>query len=80
MMIPFGRKVGDRVMIIGDHPWVTHAGTLVAFEKYGLGWYGWRVKLDENCGECYASDDEVSGPPRVDSMRHSKTVRKVSRF
>jgi hypothetical protein len=54
--------VGDRVMVIGDHPWATHAGTLIAYERYGLGWRGWRVKLDGNCGECYASESEMLRP------------------
>jgi len=61
-------RPGDRVMIIGDHPWVTHAGELVAFEAYGLRWTGWRVKLDGNCGECYARPDELL-KPRVDTIR-----------
>ena len=33
----------------------------IAFEKYGLGWMGWRVKLDGNCGECYASSMHLKG-------------------
>ena len=61
-------KSGDRAMVIGNHPWAGHAGTLIVFEKYELGWTGWRVKLDENCGECYASEDQL-GVPRVDSIR-----------
>jgi hypothetical protein len=52
-------KAGDRVVVVGKHPWATHAGTLVAWEKYGLGWLGWRVALDGNCGECYAATHEL---------------------
>jgi len=71
-------KAGDRAMVIGGHPWAGHAGTLIAYEKYGLGWYGWRVKLDENCGECYAREDELS-VPRVDSIKITYRKRKVKR-
>lgn len=53
-------KPGDRVFIVGPkHPWLGRAGELIAFETYGLGWQGWRVKLDENCGECYARPEEL---------------------
>lgn len=70
-------KSGDRVIIIGDHPWAGNAGTLIAFEKYGLGWNGWRVALDANCGECYAGEHELLAP-RVDSMRITYRKRKVT--
>lgn len=67
---------GDRVMITGRHPWAGHAGTLIACEKYGLGWLGWRIVLDGNCGECYAKEEEMIAP-RVDSIRYTmKTSRK----
>ena len=71
-------KSGDRAMVIGSHPWAGNAGTLVAFEKYGLGWTGWRVQLDGNCGECYANEDQLS-TPRVDSIRitYRKTKKKA---
>jgi hypothetical protein len=50
---------GDRVFITDQsHPWVGRAGELVIYEAYGLGWTGWRIKLDENCGETYASPDQ----------------------
>lgn len=55
-------KSGARVFVIGDHPWSGHAGTLIAFEPYGpavFGWSGWRVKLDCNCGECYARPSDL---------------------
>jgi len=45
---------GDRVKVVGAHPWQGERGTLVSFEEYGLGWKGWRVALDEGV-ECYAS-------------------------
>ena len=62
-------------MVIGDHPWAGNAGTLVAYEKYGLGWYGWRVNLDGNCGECYVDEDQLR-TSRVDSIRVTYTKRK----
>lgn len=44
---------GDRVIIVGPHPWAGERGVLIAFEKYGLGWKGWRVELGGGA-ECYA--------------------------
>ena len=56
-----GLVEGARVFIKdSNHPWGSHAGELVAFEKYGLGWTGWRIKLDGNCGECYANSDQLA--------------------
>lgn len=52
-------KEGDRVFVLQDHPWAGRAGVLIAYEMYGLGWHGWRVKLDGNCGECYANIDQL---------------------
>jgi hypothetical protein len=54
---------GSRVVIVShggsSHPWATHSGTLLAYEKYGvLGWWGWKVKLD-NGFETYASMNEI---------------------
>ena len=51
-------KSGDRVTIGRGHPWETHAGTLVAFEKYGFGAEGWRVRLDIG-HECYANEHQI---------------------
>lgn len=66
-----------------DHPWKTQAGELIAFEEYGPGpppllWTGWRIKLDGNCGECYANAHELMGPGRVDkvTMRGDRRKRK----
>jgi hypothetical protein len=74
-------KPGDRVFITGPkHPYLSHAGELIAFEKYGLGWTGWRVKLDGNHGETYADPDELMGPGRVDSIRMTGRRRAVSHF
>ncbi|MCL5743768.1 MAG: hypothetical protein M1541_07550 [Acidobacteria bacterium] len=64
-------KGGNRVFILPPHPWAGHAGELIAYETYGMGWQGWRIKLDGNCGECYASESELMGPARVDSIRMS---------
>jgi hypothetical protein len=55
-------KAGTRVLVIGKHPYATHAGQLVAFEAYGpavFNWKGWRVRLDGNWGECYCSPENV---------------------
>ena len=66
---PLVLSPGDRVFITRQtHPWFQHAGELIVFEKYGLGWTGWRMKLDGNCGETYVTPEEVMGPGRVDSM------------
>ena len=74
-------KPGDRVFIHGQgHPNQTHAGELIAFETYGLGWTGWRIKLDGNHGETYANEDELMGPGRVDSIKmtgYRRVVRKL---
>lgn len=70
-------KPGDRVFITNQkHPWIGHGGELVAYEKYGLGWMGWRVRLDGNCGECYAKPDDFMGPGRVDSIRMTTRRRR----
>lgn len=72
-------KAGDRVFITDQkHPWVGRCGELLAYEKYGLGWMGWRVKLDGNCGEAYVNTDQVMGPRRVDSIRMTTKKRKRS--
>ncbi len=53
-------KAGKRVLILSGHPWSEHVGTLVAYEKYGLGWMAWRVRLDDPFGqECYAQATQV---------------------
>lgn len=51
---------GDRVKIAAGHPWGGHSGQLIAYETYGLGWKGWRVRLDEPDGhECYANPNAL---------------------
>ena len=63
-------KIGDRVWINDPkHPWVDHGATVTSEEEtYGLGWKGYRVKVDETCGqECYVRQDQVL-IPRVDKM------------
>lgn len=52
-------KPGDRVFILAGHPWEGHAGNLIAYEPYGLGWVGWRVALDGWNGQCYASPEQL---------------------
>jgi hypothetical protein len=67
-------KIGDRVFITDkSHPWVSHAGEVVSGEEvYGLGWRGYRVKIDGTCGqECYVQDGQVMGPARVDKITYT---------
>jgi len=56
-------KAGDRVCIVGAHPWTGEAGEIIAFEEYGLGWRRWRVRLDVG-GECYAPPHQIRLWPR----------------
>ena len=49
-------QIGDRVQIIGKHPWTGTEGTLGVYGSYGLSILklkGWLVKLD-NGQNCYA--------------------------
>jgi hypothetical protein len=51
---------GDDVFIVGDNPWAPNVGTLIVYEKYGLGWWGWRVQLQNMAGqECYANENDL---------------------
>ncbi len=73
-------KIGDRVFITDrKHPWHGKAGEVVSGEEtYGLGWKGYRVKIDDTCGqESYVRPDQVMGPARVDSIRY--TMRRPKR-
>lgn len=57
-------KPDDRVYITDPkHPWYEHAGEVVSGEEtYGLGWKGYRVRIDGTCGqECYVRPDQVFG-------------------
>ena len=47
---------GDRVLIVGKHPWAEHTGTLVEYGPYGLGWHGWLVLLDDGYHYTYVSN------------------------
>lgn len=49
---------GDRVFILQPHPWGGCAGELIAYEKYGLGWMGWRVRMDNDM-QCYANPGDL---------------------
>lgn len=71
-------KPGDRVFIVGSHPWVTHAGVLIAWERYGLGWFGWRVKLDGNCGECFAGPEHLLKPVVATPRRRGRNHPKIA--
>ena len=53
-------KIGDRVFITAlKHPWRGCSGKVVAtHEKYGLGWEGYRVELD-NGMQTYVKNEEV---------------------
>lgn len=54
-------KPGEKVLICGGHPWRGHTATLQAFERYGMGWIGWRMALTDLTPkhECYASVDQL---------------------
>ena len=72
-------KIGDRVFITDQkHPWIGHAGEVVSGEEiYGLGWRGFRVKIDGTCGqECFVRQDQVMGPGRVDRMTFTSKRRR----
>ena len=50
---------GDRVVIVGDHPWATCAGELLTWEVLPLvRTKMWRVVLDEGM-ECYAKPENI---------------------
>lgn len=53
--------MGDRIFIDDrKHPWVDHSGEVISgLETYGLGWHGYRVELDGNCGETYVMPEQV---------------------
>jgi len=74
-------KIGDPVFIIDQsHPWLGKFGEVVSDEEtYGLGWKGYRVKLDNTCcHECYVRADQVMGPGRIDSIRLTGKRRKYA--
>lgn len=51
-------KPGDRVLVIGSHPWTGEVGELLRYERYGpasLAMEGWRVSLNRGI-ECYARE------------------------
>lgn len=72
-------KIGERVHIIDPkHPWVDYGGVVVSGEEtYGLGWKGYRVRLDETCGhETYVTPKQVMQlPTRGDAMRATPRPR-----
>lgn len=68
-------STGDRVFIQdGTHPWSGHAGITLAYERYGLGWTGWRIRLDGNCGECYANASQLASV----SARAIRDAKKIT--
>jgi len=71
-------KIGDRVFITDQsHPWIGKAGDVVSDEEtYGLGWKGYRVKLDGTCGqECFVRADQVMVRGRVTRMTFTSKRR-----
>lgn len=54
-----GMKKGDEVLIIQKkHPWHGERGKLVEYKQYGLGWWGWRIEL-QNSMECFVRPDQI---------------------
>ena len=56
---------GDRVHIIGKHPWKGEVGELLRYESYGprsLAMEGWRVSLNSGT-ECYAAPANLEKLP-----------------
>jgi hypothetical protein len=54
-------KPGDKVAIVGKHPHVGTAGTLVSYGPYGLNFLkltGWLINLD-NGEDCYADTKNI---------------------
>lgn len=46
-------EIGDRVFIVGNHPWTGHSGTLIAVEiLHAIGEPGCRIRLDNGI-ECF---------------------------
>src|SRR4051812_20805319 len=68
-------KPGTRVVVVGaKHPWRSVAGTLAAYERFGIASRGWCVTLD-NGYECYAAPDELiaaAPPPQRGTYRHRR--------
>jgi hypothetical protein len=52
-------KVGDRVLIVGDHPWSGHSGEYIGSEKLNMlpGVTGHRVRLDVGT-ECFVMEEK----------------------
>jgi len=72
-------KIGDRIFITDQkHPWIGHGGEVVSDEEiYGLGWRGFRVKIDDTCGhETYVRRDQIMETGRVDRMTITTRTRK----
>ncbi len=52
-------KQGDRVIIVGNHPWKTHAGTYVGDELiHALSVMRHKIRLDNNFS-CFADDKNL---------------------
>jgi hypothetical protein len=50
---------GDRVVIVGDHPWATSAGELLTWEILpAIRTRMWRVVLDKGM-ECYVRPENI---------------------
>ena len=59
MIEPSDMEKGDRVVIVGNHPWATHAGELLTWEVlHPIRTRMWRVVLDEGM-ECYAKPENI---------------------
>lgn len=67
-------SVGIRVSITDPtHPWTGHSGEIVSGqEKYGLGWWGQRLKLDGNAGECFVRPGQTDGTAKGKKQAEGK--------
>lgn len=51
---------GDRVLIVGDHPWATRSGTIAETRETSVG-RGWAVEIDGELGRrVFAEDGDLT--------------------
>lgn len=68
-------NAGDRVFIVGAHPWTGYSGELVSLDDISvLKGSRWRVRLD-NGVECYAATKNVR--PQSESVTLKRLIEEV---